>query len=31
MKIPARLVERIVENIIKELSDKHYVEAEDNE
>ncbi|WP_456399640.1 DUF507 family protein [Persephonella sp.] len=28
MKIPARLVERIVDNILKELSDKHYIEAE---
>jgi len=31
MKIPARLVERIVDNIVKELTQKHYIEAENEE
>ncbi len=31
MKIPARLVERIVNNIEKELIEKHYIEAENEE
>ncbi|MBK3331477.1 DUF507 family protein [Persephonella atlantica] len=31
MKIPARLVERIVNNIVKELTEKHYIEAENEE
>ncbi|WP_456465999.1 DUF507 family protein [Persephonella sp.] len=31
MKIPARLVERIVNNIVRELTDKHYIEAENEE
>jgi hypothetical protein len=31
MKIPARLVERIVNNIEKELTEKHYIEVENPE
>jgi len=31
MKIPARLVERIVNNIAKELTEKHYIEVENEE
>ncbi|WP_457635524.1 DUF507 family protein [Persephonella sp.] len=31
MKIPARLVERIVNNIVKDLTEKHYIEAENEE
>ena len=31
MKIPARLVERIVNNIEKELIEKHYIEVENEE
>ncbi|MDQ7054988.1 MAG: DUF507 family protein [Persephonella sp.] len=31
MKIPARLVERIVSNIIKELTEKHYIETENED